>query len=139
MHLFDSDTLSHLWANHQRVVDRLNRCEDTEIGTTSITKVEILRARCENLLKAASPEELLKAQWRLDRSEQKLAELTVTPFDAAAGTELSRLEQIKGLKKIGRADLLIASIALANDATLITRNLKHFRQIPNLKLENWVD
>jgi len=26
-----------------------------------------------------------------------------------------------------------------NDATLVTRNLKHFRQVPNLKVENWVD
>ena len=38
MHLFDSDTLSHLWARHERVADQLRRCEDTEIGTTSITK-----------------------------------------------------------------------------------------------------
>jgi len=35
--------------------------------------------------------------------------------------------------------LLIASIALANDALLVTRNLRHFRQVPNLRLENWAD
>jgi len=139
MHLFDSDTLSHLWANHELVVERLRRCEDTEIGTTSITKSEILRTRCENLLKAASPNDLVRAQQRLDRSERKLAELTVAPFDEAAGRELSQLEQVKKLKKIGRAHLLIASIALANNATLVTRNLKHFRQVPNLQVENWVD
>ncbi|MCY2987404.1 MAG: PIN domain-containing protein [Planctomycetota bacterium] len=139
MHLLDSDTVSHLWANHARVVDRLRRCEDTEIGTTSISKSEILRARCDNLLKAATPEDVVKAQQRLDRSEQKLAELTVAPFDEAAAVELARLEQIKNLRKIGRADLLISAIALATDATLVTRNLKHFRQVPNLKVENWVD
>jgi tRNA(fMet)-specific endonuclease VapC len=33
----------------------------------------------------------------------------------------------------------IASFALANDVTLVTRNLKHFRQVPGLKVENWVD
>jgi len=43
------------------------------------------------------------------------------------------------LKKIGRADLLVASVALANRAVLVTRNLRHFRQTPNLELENWVD
>jgi phosphopantetheine adenylyltransferase len=32
-----------------------------------------------------------------------------------------------------------ASITLANRATLVTRNLRHFKQIPGLKLENWVD
>lgn len=139
MHLFDSDTLSHLWAKHERVVERLRRCEDTEIGTTSITKSEILRTRCENLLKAATPADLVRAQQRLDRSEQKLAELPVAPFDEVAGSQLRQLEQVKALKRIGRADLLIACIALANDATLVTRNLKHFRQVPNLKVENWVD
>jgi tRNA(fMet)-specific endonuclease VapC len=70
MHLLDSDTVSHLWANHERVVDRLRRCEDAEIGTTSISKCEILRARCENLLNAATPQDVLNAQRRLDRSEQ---------------------------------------------------------------------
>lgn len=43
------------------------------------------------------------------------------------------------LGKIGRADLLIASIALAHRATLVTRNLRHFRQIPGLNTDNWAD
>ena len=34
---------------------------------------------------------------------------------------------------------LIASITLARRATLVTRNLRHFRQIPELKTVNWVD
>jgi len=98
-----------------------------------------LRARCENLLKAAGRKELLLAQQRLDRSEQLLSQLMVVPFDEPAGDVLNRLAKVKKLRKIGRADLLIASIALANDATLVTRNLKHFRQVPDLRLENWVD
>jgi tRNA(fMet)-specific endonuclease VapC len=43
------------------------------------------------------------------------------------------------LKKIGRADLLIAAIALANRAILVTRNLKDFRNVAGLPLENWAD
>jgi predicted nucleic acid-binding protein len=35
------------------------------------------------------------------------------------------------------ADLLIASIALSNDATLITNNIEHFKKINGLKIENW--
>jgi predicted nucleic acid-binding protein len=26
---------------------------------------------------------------------------------------------------------------LANDATLVTRNVRHFKQIPDLKVVNW--
>jgi tRNA(fMet)-specific endonuclease VapC len=41
--------------------------------------------------------------------------------------------------KSGGSDLLIASICLANRATLVTRNLKHFRQVASLPVENWAD
>ncbi len=35
------------------------------------------------------------------------------------------------------ADILIAGIALANDAVLVTRNTKHFERVEELRLENW--
>jgi predicted nucleic acid-binding protein len=35
--------------------------------------------------------------------------------------------------------LLIASIALANNAILVTRNVRHFRQVHGVSLVNWVD
>jgi tRNA(fMet)-specific endonuclease VapC len=139
MHLLDTDVLSHLWTRHERVVRRLAEADDTEIGTTSITKSEILRRRCENLLKAETAAEIIKAQQRLDQSEERLSQLLVVPFDEAAAEQFNRLVNVDRLKKIGRADLLIASIALANDAILVTRNVKHFRQVSNLKVVNWVD
>jgi tRNA(fMet)-specific endonuclease VapC len=49
------------------------------------------------------------------------------------------LRRNKKLKKIGRTDLLIASIALARGATLITRNVRHFQLIPGIRIENWAD
>jgi tRNA(fMet)-specific endonuclease VapC len=49
------------------------------------------------------------------------------------------LRQDRKLKKIGRRDLLIACIALAHRAKVVTRNLKHFRQVPGLLVENWAD
>lgn len=38
---------------------------------------------------------------------------------------------------IGDRDLFIASIALANGLTLITRNVKHFERVPGLRIESW--
>lgn len=35
------------------------------------------------------------------------------------------------------ADILIAGIAIANDAILVTRNLKHFERVGGLRLETW--
>lgn len=44
--------------------------------------------------------------------------------------------ELKG-KVLDDADLLIASIALANNATLVTNNTEHFEKIRGLKIENW--
>ena len=38
---------------------------------------------------------------------------------------------------IGRNDLIIASIALANDMVLVTHNTKEFIRINDLKVEDW--
>jgi tRNA(fMet)-specific endonuclease VapC len=36
------------------------------------------------------------------------------------------------------ADLMIASVALVHDLTLVTHNTADFQQIPNLRLEDWL-
>ncbi|WP_310412581.1 type II toxin-antitoxin system VapC family toxin [Chamaesiphon sp. OTE_8_metabat_110] len=139
MYLLDTDTLTHLHAGNSNVVERLRSVVDEEMGISIITKVEILRGRIDYLLKAEAGESLLKAQELLFRTEALLSGLLIVPVDRAASIEFDRLRGVSNLRKIGRADLLIASITLANRATLVTRNLRHFRQIPGLKLENWVD
>ena len=50
----------------------------------------------------------------------------------ATGGERSRLLQL-------RADLLIACIALAQDALLVTGNTKDYKDVAGLRIENWVD
>jgi predicted nucleic acid-binding protein len=35
------------------------------------------------------------------------------------------------------ADLMIACIALSNNATLVTNNIEHFKRILQLRIENW--
>jgi tRNA(fMet)-specific endonuclease VapC len=139
MRLLDADTLTHLYAGHERVVDRLRRCDDADVAITIITKAEILRARCDGLLKAADAVQLLRAQSRLGHTESLLNQLKVVGLDERATEEFLRLRARKEFKKIGHVDLLIAGVTLANRATLVTRNLRHFRQIPNLSVENWVD
>jgi tRNA(fMet)-specific endonuclease VapC len=43
----------------------------------------------------------------------------------------------KSGNKLDDIDVLIAGIAIENDMTLITNNVKHFSRIPGLKIENW--
>ncbi|MEA5595454.1 type II toxin-antitoxin system VapC family toxin [Rivularia sp. UHCC 0363] len=139
MYLLDTDTLTHLYAGNTNVIARLNAVEDSEVGITIITKAEMLRGRIEYLIKAENRESLLKAQELFFRTEELLAELLIVPISQRAADEFERLRAVSKLRKIGRADLLIASISLANRATLVTRNLRHFKQIPGVRVVNWVD
>jgi tRNA(fMet)-specific endonuclease VapC len=139
MHLLDTDTLTHLHAGHPQVIAALQRVEDPVVGTTIITKSELLRGRIDFLHKAATGAELLRAQQWFTRTEELLAQILIVPFNETAATHFDRLRTNKSYRKIGRADMLIASIALANHATLVTRNVRHFQQIHGLTVVNWVD
>lgn len=139
MYLLDTDTLTHLYKGHERVIQRLQRLQSGAVGTTIINKVEILRGRAESVHKAADGEQLLRAQTHFLQSAALLDELPIVLFDAKAGEIFDLLRQRTGLRKLGHADLMIASLALANQAVLVTRNLRHFTPIPRLQIENWVD
>ena len=139
MHLLDTDILTYVHAGHPRVVERLRQLADPDVGTTIVTKIELLRGRFDFVLKAANGSELLRAQQLLVRTEELLAQILIVPMDAASAVQFDRLRVIKRLRKIGRADLLISSIALAHRATLVTRNVRHFKQVPGLSVTNWMD
>ncbi len=139
MHLLDTDTLTHLHAGSPRVVDHLRRLEDPDVGTTIVTYIELLRGRMDFVLKAATGDQLLVAQQRLLRTQELLEQIVIVFFDQGAAEHFERLRTVNAYRKIGRADLLIASIALARRATLVTRNTRHFRQIPGVAVVNWVD
>jgi tRNA(fMet)-specific endonuclease VapC len=109
------------------------------VGTTILTRIEVIRATFDAVLKAENGQQLLKAQARLQQSEELFGQLLIIGFDAKATREFDLLRKSRRLRRIGRADLLIASITLANGATLVTRNVRHFHQVPNLKVVNWVD
>lgn len=139
MHILDTDTLTHLHAGHPRVVQRLRELADPDVATTLITKIELLRGRFDYVLKAATGPELLRAQQRLGRTEELLAQIPILHLDEESAARFDELRTIPRLGSIGRADLLIASIALVHRATLVTRNVRHFRQVTGLSIVNWVD
>jgi len=139
MTILDTDILSLLFADHPRVAERFDREED-EIVSTIVSRIEILEGRFASVMKAEDGTRLLQAQQRPRTSEEDgLPTVPLLPFDAAAAAEFDRLRGNKKLKKIGRGDLFIASIAVARRARLASRNVRDFRLVPGLRVANWAD
>lgn len=137
MHILDTDTFTHIQRINQNVLRQLE--QNDLVGITLITKGEILRGRIDYLLKAENSEKLEKAQKLFFESEKLIAQFPIISFNQRSLEKFDEFRQNSKYRKIGRADLLIASICLANRAVLVTRNVKHFTQFPNLEVENWVD
>jgi tRNA(fMet)-specific endonuclease VapC len=69
-----------------------------------------------------------------------LQEVATLDFDESCAEEFGRVKG--GLKQQGISvpdvDLMIASVALVHDLTLVTHNTADFQSIPNLRLEDWL-
>lgn len=139
MHILDTDSLTHLQKGNENIKRRLAEAADFEFAITIVTKAEILRGRIEFLLKANDADSLARAQKIFIESENLLEQIPLVKFDNNSLAKFDELRQNSKFRKIGRNDLLIASICLSNRAVLVTRNTKHFRQFPNLDVVNWVD
>lgn len=75
----------------------------------------------------------------LTRAEGFIENLPVLPLSDSA---VKRFRELKAeLRRIGQPiaefDLLIASVALAENYILVTNNTRHYARITGLQLENW--
>ena len=136
--LLDTDTLTLLLQGHPRVQKRM-RSAETDVATTIITWMEVLQGRFQAIFTAADANQLERASRRLRESMSQLNTLPIIAINRAVAKQFEALSASKKLKRIGRGDMLIASIALAERATLITRNVRDFSLVPGLMWENWAD
>jgi tRNA(fMet)-specific endonuclease VapC len=119
------------------LVARMQGSPDQEVGTTIVSAEEQLRgwlaviARSRDVARHVDPYRELKEL--LD----SLQRWSIVPFDEAASLEFARLRS-SGVR-IGTMDLKIASITRVHDALLLSANLADFRQVPGLRVENWLD
>ncbi|WP_429885131.1 type II toxin-antitoxin system tRNA(fMet)-specific endonuclease VapC [Geoalkalibacter halelectricus] len=67
--------------------------------------------------------------------------LTIIPWDEHAAHHYGDIRATleKNGCPIGAMDLMIAAHARSLDATLVSNNLKHFQNVPDLLLENWAE
>jgi len=73
----------------------------------------------------------------IERAREYIRDFSVLTLDEESALLWGRLYSELRSSSIGDRDLFIASIALKNGETLVTRNVKHFERVPGLKVESW--
>jgi len=114
----------------QSVLQRFNSFPVRDIGISIITLAELQYGAA----RSGQPRK------NRDALEQFISALDVAVFDRPASEAYGRTRatlEKKG-RPIGAMDLLIAAHALSLGVRLVTNNEREFKQVPGLKVENWV-
>ena len=126
----DTDAMSALINGSQKVLARWKeaRQHGASVMTNAICYYEVRRGL-----------ELPRFTRKFAAFERLVGMSGMLPLDLPALDVASDIYQSLRMRGalIEDADVLLAGIALANDATLVTRNLKHFERIGGLRIENW--
>ena len=130
-YLLDTDTLIYVFKRAGNCLVRLNPQIDSDvaISTISLFELEYGMGKSDNRIKMDSYVHSLCRRY------------AVLDFDRAASVQAGAIRaqlHTRGTP-IGPYDVQIAGIALANNLTVVTRNVREFSKVPQLKVENWYD
>lgn len=131
----DTDIVSLLQDGNAAVISHVSHHRPDEIATTIITVEEQLSAWYALLRKARKPEQLVPVYRRMTETVCFLSRLPLLTFTDQAAETFNQLRRQHSRK--GRMDLRIAAIALAHQATLVTRNGVDFQGIDGLVIDDW--
>jgi tRNA(fMet)-specific endonuclease VapC len=139
MVVLDTDHVSFLERSDSetavRLSSRLSRVPREDRATTIVSYAEQSRGWLAYLARARTLEERVTAYAKLSRHLEMYRSIQVLEFDVQAAEVYAELCSLR--TRIGAMDLQIAAICLARDATLLSRNLAHFRRVPKLRVEDW--
>ena len=129
-YLLDTNTcIRYLNGRAIQVRERLRTLAVQEICVCAVVKAELYAGA----MKSSDPATTLAKQ------RSFLDQFASLPFDDAAAEVYGRLRahlEQRGTP-IGPYDLMIAAIALAHSASLVTHNTREFSRVPGLRLEDW--
>lgn len=134
IYVFDTDHLSLYGRNHPKIIENILAAK-VQLTTTAINVEEQLRGRLAQVAEAKDGRSKSIAYRYLVDTVILLSEFTVLQYDAKSDNIYQSLKAQR--VRIGTQDLRIASIVLACDGVLLTRNLQDFEKVPGLKIQNW--
>ncbi|MBN1888506.1 MAG: type II toxin-antitoxin system VapC family toxin [Thermoflexales bacterium] len=135
LYILDTDHVSLAQRGHPHVTKHIATALPHELAVSIVTAHEQLRGRMAQVNRASTAQELIFAYKLLHETLRLYLTVSVVDFDEQAAAIVDDLSQRK--IRIGTLGLRIAAIALANDATLVTRNQRDFERIPGLMIKDW--
>ncbi|WP_445248486.1 type II toxin-antitoxin system VapC family toxin [Microcoleus sp. OTE_8_concoct_300] len=162
-YILDTDCFSLWQQNHPMMVQRVELNAEN-LAVTIVTVEEVIRGWFDVIRQASAPPEKdkkakkEKKASKPSQADKKASEpsqadklvwgytklwdtledfknLNILKFDRNASTIYTKFHP--QIRLIGSQDLRIAAIVLANNAILVTRNHRHFSQVPDLVQEDW--
>lgn len=130
-YLLDTDTLIYVFKRAGNCLTRLTQQNDSDIAISTINlfELEYGMAKSDNRIKMDSFVLSLCRRY------------AVLDFDRSASLQAGAIRALLHTRgtPIGPYDLQIAGIARSNNLTVVTRNVREFSRVPQLKVENWYD
>ena len=139
MLVLDTDHVTEYQRGKSVAAQRLKQRLDSAMepySTTIITVEENMRGWMAAIRRTNDPRVQIDGYTRFQRLFNFYATWNILEWDAAAVNVYESL-RTAGVR-VGAMDMKIASIALANNATLLTRNTNDFNRIPGLIIEDWL-
>jgi tRNA(fMet)-specific endonuclease VapC len=128
-YVLDTNTLIYFFKGIGNIKNRLLFLPPNEIGVPTIVLFELEVG----IAKSSSPRK------RISQLKDFTDLVSVIPFGIAEAKTAAQIRaklDKKGIP-IGPCDVLIAACAKANNLKLVTHNIKEFKRIEGLRLEDW--
>jgi tRNA(fMet)-specific endonuclease VapC len=129
MYVLDTNTLSYFFRGEGRVAEHLGNVSPSDVAIPAIVLFEI----------EAGIARSADAGRRRSQLDEAVSSVQVLAFGSKEARSAARVRadlEAAGTP-IGPYDVLIAGTALANGATLVTRNKREFQRVAGLSVESW--
>jgi tRNA(fMet)-specific endonuclease VapC len=137
-YLLDTDIVSVLFRSDlppQPLLDRLSSTPSEEIALSIISVEEFMQGALALIRREDTQQRGVEGYQLLYRLIQELSEYQIVPFEEEDRKIYSEFP--KAVRRLGSNDCRIAATALRRELTVVTRNLRHFAQIPSCIAEDW--
>ena len=135
LYVLDTDILTLFERGSETVLARVAQYDPVQVAISVVTVEEQLSGWYAQVRQAKEPDRLAWAYSRLADSVRFLSRMQILAYDVSA---MARYDALKRRRlNVRKMDLQIAATVLERDATLVTRNVRDFKRVPGLRIQDW--